>query len=448
MKVVIVGGNAAGMSAAAKLRRMDPEVEVVIYEKKEYISFGACGLPYYIGDFFSEESRMIVRTKEQAEKAGIKVHLHCDVISVDEKKQSIEVVKLENGEKEVVSYDKLMIASGARPIYPPITNLSKDKKYENLFTLRTLEDGRAIREKMLSDKVKNVAVIGAGFIGLELVDVAKHQGKEVSLFQLEERILKDNFDKEVTDILEKELIDSGVNLYLNTAVEELVGDSAITKVKANGMEYPVELVVIAAGIRPNTEFLEGTSVERTRNGAIIIDDFGKTSVPNIYAAGDCAVVRHILKEKSAYIPLATTANKIGRLVGENLAGGEKPFPGTLGASCLKLLSLEAGRVGLCEEEAKMAGIKVKSVFVSNKNHTDYYPGQESIHVKLICDSETNVILGGQIVGKSDAVMRTNVLSVAIAKKMTAKELGMMDFCYAPPFSRTWDVLNLSGNVCG
>lgn len=442
MKIVIIGGNAAGMSAAAKLKRMDSSAEVMIYEKKDYISFGACGLPYFIGGFFQEESRMIVRTKEQAEKMGLQIHLQYEVKKVNVEEQKVQVMNLVDQSIEEISYDKLLIASGASAIMPPIQNAA----IENVFTLRNLEDGRAIREKMLDHAVKNVAVVGAGFIGLELVDAAVHQGKNVQIFQLESRILKEVFDEEVTNILEQELRDKGVTLHLNTAVEAFIGEDKVTQVKAAGEVYDADLVIVAAGIRPNTGFLEGTGIDLARNQAILIDEEGRTSVKNIYAAGDCAVVKHHLKESASYLPLATTANKLGRVVGENLAGAGKAFPGTLGASCLKLLSLEAGRVGLSEEEARENGYDVKSVFISDKNHTDYYPGQESIHVKLIYENGTKKILGGQIVGKTDAVMRTNVLSAAITMSMTTDQLGMLDLCYAPPFARTWDVLNIAGNA--
>lgn len=445
MRVVIIGGNAAGMSAAAKLKRMDKDAEVIIYEIKDYISFGACGLPYFIGDFFEDEKRMLVRTKEQAEKMGIKIHLQNEVTALIEEEQTVEVLDLVSQSRSKVKYDKLLIASGASAVIPPIKNV-KENNFDNVFTLRTIEDGRSIREKMLNPEVKNVVIVGAGFIGLELADAAVHQGKNIHVFQLDERILKDVFDKEITDLLEQELAEAGVALHLNTAVEEVSGNGTVTKVKAGGSEYDADLVIITAGIRPNTAFFEKTNVKLAPNKAVLINNLGESSVQNIYAAGDCAVIGHRLLEQPAYLPLATTANKLGRIVGENLAGAKKEFPGTLGASCLKLVSMEAGRVGLSEKDAESNGYTVKTVFISDKNHTDYYPGQEPIHVKLIYDAETKVILGGQIAGKSDAVMRTNVLSAAITAGLTTEQLGMTDFCYAPPFARTWDVLNIAGNA--
>lgn len=441
MRVVIIGGNAAGMSAAAKLKRMNPETEVIVYERKKYISFGACALPYYIGDFFEEDSAMIVRTKEQAEQAGIQVKLNHEVTKVEQKNQTVEVKNLEMGVKETVSYDRLLIAAGASAILPPIENV----RCGNVFTLRTIEDGIAIRKKMLDSSMQNVVIIGAGFIGLELVDAAMNQGKNVHLFQSGTSILKGVFDKEITDILEQELIEKGVHLHFK-AVQKIIGEDRVTQVVADGETFAADLVLISVGIRPNTAFLEGTEIERIRNGAIVIDKEGRTNLPNIYAAGDCAVVEHRLKKEPAYIPLATTANKVGRVVGENLAGGHKAFPGTLGASCLKLLSFEAGKVGLSEEEAAANGYDANAIFISDKTHTDYYPGQEAIYVKLVYEKGTKKILGGQIVGKDDAVMRTNVLSIAIAAGMTTEELGFMDFCYAPPFAKTWDVLNVAGNA--
>ena len=445
MRVVIIGAIAAGMSAAAKLRRVDKEAEIIVFEKQEYVSFGACGLPYYVGDYFDDVNRMLVRTPDQIRGMGIELHLRHEVTSVDAKEKQVVVKDLEANTERVVSYDRLMVATGASAIVPPI----KNQALANVHMLRTLEDGEQVRRLMLNESVRKVAIIGAGFIGLEVAEAAKRQGKEVSIFQLEERILKDAFDAEITELLEEELRNQGVNLYVNTMVTELKGSDKVEAVLAGNVEVEADLVVIATGVRPNTAFLKDTGVEMLPNGAIIIDAAGRTSVEDIYSAGDCATVPHRLKAAPAYIPLATTANKLGRILGENLAlpkGEQKEFEGTLGSACLKLLDLEAGRTGLCETEAVKAGLEVKTVVMTDKNHTDYYPGQEPITVKLVYDAKTKVILGGQVVGKSDAVQRTNVLAAAIAAKMTTEQLAMLDLCYAPPFSRTWDALNIAGSI--
>lgn len=443
MKVIIIGGIAAGMSAAAKLRRVDKEAEIIVYEKMPYVSFGACGLPYFVGGFFDKEEQMFARTPEALTKTGINVKVEHEVVNVDAIDKKVVVKNLKTDAIVEEHYDKLMIATGATAIKPPIKNLDT---LANVHTLRSLEDGKILREKLQDPNIKRVGIIGAGFIGLEAVEAAKAYNKEISVFQLEDRVLKEVFDKEITDIIEAELRAHNVDLQLSTMVTALSGNKKVEQIVTNKGEVDVDLVILATGVRPNTAFLENTGIERLPNGAIIVDHTGRTSIENIYAAGDCATLPHLLKDKPSYIPLATGANKLGRIVGENLGGKNLRFDGTLGSSCLKVLHIEAGRTGLSEKEAEDMKLNFKTVFITDKNQTDYYPGQEDISVKLIYDAETKVILGGQVVGKKDAVQRSNVLAAAITFKMTTEALGMLDLCYAPPFARTWDALNVAGNV--
>lgn len=446
MKVVIIGGIAAGMSAAAKLKRTCPEAEVIVYEKSPHISFGACGLPYYVGGLFDNKDYLFARTPEAAAKAGIEVYTNHEVLSINPTAQQITVKALNEDTIFSTSYDKLMIATGATAIIPPIQNIA----LENVHTLRSMEDGEILREKLKNTNVQKIGIIGAGFIGLEAVDIAQHLGKEVYVFQLEDRVLKETFDPEVTQLLETELQNEGVHLYLNTQVRALLGtkkvSGLIAKTPEGEINISLDLVILATGVKPNTSFISDTPIKRLANGAIIVNKEGQTSIPNIYAAGDCATVPHLLKEMPAYIPLATSANKLGRIVGENLGGKQIEFEGTLGSSCLKLLHMEAGRTGLSEAEAKALGIAYSTSFITDKNQTNYYPGQENLSIKLIYEKDSHILLGGQVVGKKDAVQRTNVLAAAIYSKMTTQQLGMLDLCYAPPFARTWDALNIAGNA--
>ena len=442
MKVIIIGGIAAGMSAAAKFRRLDKDAEIKVYEKTPIVSFGACGLPYFVGGFFDNENQMIARSPEKFKETGIDISVEHEVLSVDVANKKITVKNLKTNETFEDNYDKLMIATGASAIIPPIKNFN----IENVHTLKSMEDGKILKEKMKDDNIKKVALEAAGSIGLEAVEAAKEYGKEVSVFQLEDRILKEVFDKEVTDLLEEELKNKGVNLFLNSKVVEIKGDTKVEKVVTENEEVYADLVILATGVKPNTAFLQNTGIEMLKNGAIIVDKEGKTSIEDIFSAGDCATVTHLLKPNPTYIPLATVANKFGRVVGENLGGKELEYEGSLGSACIKVLDMEAGRTGLTESEATNSGINYKTVFVTDKNQTDYYPGQESIAIKLIYNADTKVILGAQVVGRKDAVQRTNALAVAIYAKLTTEQLGMMDFCYSPPFARTWDVLNRAGNV--
>lgn len=442
MRVVIIGGVAAGMSAAAKLKRMKPDYEVVVYEKTDVVSFGACGLPYFVGGFFDDPQNMIARAPEKFVESGIDLKIFHEVTSIDTDSKKLKVQDVKNGEIFEDSYDKLMIATGASSIIPPIKNV----KLENVSTLKSLDDGIKVKELMNRDEIKKVAIIGAGFIGLEAVEAAKKIGKEVVVFQLEDRILPQVFDKELTDILEEEIKNHNVDLRLQEIVSELVGERKVKKVITNKGEYDADLVIIATGVRPNTAFLKDSKINMLPNGAIIVDEFGKTSVEDIYAAGDCATIKNIVTGQDSYVPLATGANKLGRIVGENLAGANNSFQGSLGSSCIKIMDMEAACTGLTEVQAEKLGIKVKSKFISDFNQTNYYPGRNKMYVKLVYDADTKVILGGQVAGYKDAVQRCNVIAASIFGKLTTSQLGMLDLCYAPPFARTWDILNVAGNV--
>ncbi len=445
MKIIVVGGVAAGMSAAAKASRLDKNADIVIYEKTEVVSWGACGLPYFVGDFFENPNNMIARPVEKFIEAGMNIKIKHEVVGIDVEKKEVTVKNLETGEIFQDSYDKLMVATGAHAIIPPIENV----RTKGVFTLKDYVDGIDLKEEMLKEENQEIIIVGAGYIGLEVAEAAKHLGKKsVRVIQLGERVLLESFDKEITDIMEEEIRShEGVELHLEEIVKEIIEENGkVVGVKTNKGEYKADIVVIATGVRPNTAFLKETGMEMLPNGAIVIDSHGKTSIDSIYSAGDCATVPHLVRGENVYIPLATTANKIGRVVGENLAGVETEFKGTLGSAAVKVMDLEAGRTGISESEAVKMGINYKTVFIKDKNQTNYYPGREDIFVKLIYNAETRVLLGGQIAGKKGAVLRVDSLATAIYSKLTVDEIGMMDFCYAPPFARTWDVMNVAGNV--
>lgn len=442
MRVIIVGAVAAGMSAAAKLKRMKPEYDVVVYEKTDVVSFGACGLPYFVGGFFDDANNMIARSAEKFRETGIDLNVFHEVVKVDTEAKKVTVRNLETNVEFEDSYDKLMIATGASSIIPPIKNV----KLENVSTLKTMEDGIKVKELLNKEENQKVAIIGAGFIGLEAVEAAKQLGKEVRVFQSESRVLAQVFDKEITDVLEEEIKKHDVDLRLEELVSELVGETKVEKIITNKGEYEADVVIIATGVRPNTSFLKDTSIEMLPNGAIIVDEFGRTSVEDIYAAGDCATIQNIVTGQDSYVPLATGANKLGRIVGENLAGANNAFQGSLASSCIKVMDMEAARTGLSEKEVKALGFDYKTKFITDMNQTSYYPGRQKIYVKLIYDAHTKVIYGGQVAGYKDAVQRCNVIAACIYGKMTTEQLGMLDLSYAPPFSRTWDVLNVAGNV--
>lgn len=441
MKVVIIGGVAAGMSAAAKLKRIKPDYEVIVYEKTDIVSFGACGLPYYVGDFFNDSNMMIAREKSKFIESGIDLRTLKEVIDVDTVNKTLTIKDSLTKEIFTDNYDRLMIATGASSIMP-----SLDKSYENITTLKDMSDGIKLKELINKKENNNIVIIGAGFIGIETIEAAKKLNKNIHLIGRSDRILSKVFDKEITDLLEEELRKNNIHLHLGETVEKYVGDSKIEKIITNKCEIDCDLVVIAIGVKPNTSFLKNTNIKMLPNGAIIVDECGRTSVENIYSAGDCATIKNIVTNEDMYAPLATGANKLGRIVGENLGDINSTFPGSLASSCIKVLDMEAAVTGITEEKAKSLNLDYKTKFITNYNQTHYYPGREKLFVKLIYDAKTKVILGGQIAGYKDAVQRANVIATAITARMTTDQLGMLDLCYAPPFATTWDVLNVIGNV--
>lgn len=441
MKIIIIGAQAAGASAAAKAKRINPEATIRIYEKSDIVSFGACGLPYFIGDHFSDANEMISRTPQQFEKDGIDIKILHEVVAIDTLSKKLKIKDLTNGHCFEDTYDKLLLAVGASPIIPPFSN----DKLKNIFTLRDIYDGQAIKKTLNDAQVNNIIVVGAGYIGLELVESLVALNKKVKLIQLDDRVLVDAFDAQITDII-AENIKQYCDLHLQEKVLGFGGQDKVTHVITDKGQYPADMVIIATGVKPNSSIYNNLGISTLKNGAIITDALGQTNICDIYAAGDCAALYHEVSHDMVYIPLATGANKLGKVVGENLAGGHCQFPGTLGTSALKVFDIEAGRTGITENDAKKAAIAYKTVVVKDKNHSNYVAGQTSITAKLIYHAETRIILGGQIAGGVGAALRVNVLATAIWAKMTIDELTMLDFLYAPPFSRPWDVLNIAGSI--
>ena len=445
--IVVIGAEAAGMSAAAKARRVSRNARVTVFEQSDVISFGACGLPYYIGDFFSDSKEMSEFTPEQFARRGVDVRINHRVDSVDSKRQVVRVTNLNSGETFEHPYNRLLIATGAAPVMPPVPGLKKGFDKGRVSFVKTMQDGIQLKETVASDQVNDVAVIGAGYIGLEMVEALHRQGKNVRIFDSVSLPLSGSFDQEIAELVCRELDKHNIASHWEESLQRLdIADDQRLILTTDKGEYQADLVILCTGVRPNTAFVKEIGLEMMGNGAIVIDDQTHTSLPNIFAAGDCATVPHAQMEGSVWIPLATYANKLGRLAGEVMGGMDSRFPGGYGTACLQVLGLEAGRVGLSEKEAIARGLEYKTVVIRDKDHTSYYPGQSDILVKLVYEPETKKILGGQIAGGRGAVLRVDALAVAIKGGLTTKDLGMMDFCYAPPFARTWDALNVAGNV--
>ncbi|WP_367990273.1 CoA-disulfide reductase [Vibrio sp. NTOU-M3] len=438
MKVVIIGGNAAGMSFAAKYKRNKPTDDVVVIEKRSYISFGACGLPYFIGGKFDDTDRMISRTPEQAQQSGLDIRLNTAVVALNQTEKTITLMR--ENEEQQLHYDTLIIATGARPIVPDFG----DYNTENIYTLTSMEDGVALKNAMQDSGKSRLAIIGAGFIGLEVFDAAHDLGKQITLIEREPHIMSRQFSPEMINEVEQAIAATGTNLMTNTLVEGISdGKQGGYIIATNNGEIEADIVILALGFRPNTEMF---NLSKAANGALLVDEFGATQAPSIYAVGDCAVAHHLSLGDTVYSPLATTANKQARMMADKLAGKDSVLNGFLGSASLKVLDYELASTGVTEWLASQHQVPFKTSLIKDKNQTDYYPGQEDIKVKLLYDPTSNVLLGGEIVGKKGAIGRLNALSVAITAKMTTQQLGYLDFSYAPPFSRTWDALNVAGNV--
>ncbi|NGN96819.1 CoA-disulfide reductase [Grimontia sp. S25] len=443
MNIVIIGGEAAGMSAAAKARRVNPNATITVFEASEVISFGACGLPYYVADEFQDAGYMSEFTPAQFAERGITVKTGHRVTKLDAEQKKLEVVR--QGETFIAEYDRLMIATGAREVLPPVSGLDK----QGVHTLRVMQDGLSLKEAVQDESCQHVTVIGSGFIGLEVAEAMIHQGKKVRLIERAERLIPDAFDAEISVHFSSELEKAGVEIHTGESLKNIVGESKVSGIETDKGQYVTDLVIVSTGVKPNTEFLKETGIKILDNGAIVVDRQGKTSLTDVWAAGDCATIWHSVSGENAYIPLATGANKLGRMIGDNIAqveGEPLEFPGSLGTSCVRVLGLEAGRTGLSEQEAIRAGFAVKTVTIKDKCHTNYCAGQSDMHIKLVYEEGSKRILGAQIIGYKGAVHRIDAMAVAVSAGLTTNQLGMMDFAYAPPFARTWDIMNVAGNV--
>lgn len=444
MKTVIIGGVAAGMSAASKLKRLlKEEAEIVVYEKGGEVSYGACGIPFYISDHIKQGKDLIARTAEEFAQSGIPVKTFHEVTAVDTDKKTVTVTDLHTGRSFEDIYDKLVIGSGAGVRhFPPF-----DKSYDNLFEIRDVADGTRIKQALQDEGQKNVVITGAGFIGLEVSESCKKYGKNVTVIELADHVLS-AFDPEVSQALEEELERGGVAVRRKTRVTELISrDNRIEKVvvETDGVreELPADIVINSAGIAPATSFIR--NIEKAKNGAIYVNERMETSIPDVYAAGDCSIMRSAVTGEYTYAPLGTNANKQGRIIGDILGGAEpKPFK-LIGSSALRLFGMDAAKTGISEKEAKTLGLSYKAHTITGNSYASYY-GSEKLNIKVIYDAETRKLLGAQAYGQGIVVPRVNYYAIAIYSGLTVDEMGFMDLCYSPPFSGVWDAALIASNT--
>ena len=429
MKVLVLGGVAAGTKVAAKLMREDRSNEVTILNKGKNISYAGCGLPYYVGHVIEDKESLIVNTPEKYSRlTGVNVLTETEAVKVDPAAKKVNAMDLKTQEETVYDYDKLVIAVGASPVKPPISGCD----LQNVFFMRTPEDAIRLREVVDAGDVRRAVVVGAGYIGLEIAENLKEQGIRPFVLDMAPQVLP-GFDKEMAAYIENKLVENGIPVVTGVTVTGIEGDGKVEKVTTSKKAYKADLVVLSAGIRPNTEFLNGTGLEMFR-GTILTNEFGETNLPDIYAAGDCAMVRSALTGKAAWSPMGSTANIAGRLIAQNIAGKKAGYRGVLGTAVCKLPEINVGRTGLTEEQAKAEGFDPVSVVTILDDKAHYYADASTFVIKMIADKASEKLLGVQVIGSGAVDKVVDIAVTGITLKATLSDLADMDLAYAPPFS--------------
>ncbi len=441
-RMIVIGGVAAGMSAAAKARRVNREMEIVAYEKSGYVSYGSCGIPYFIKGDIKDVPDLVVRTPEQFAKSGIEVHVHHEVLKVDTESRTVLVRNLETGEEFTDRYDKLVLTTGGKASKPPIPGID----LKHIYTLRVVEDAVAVRSFIRERKPKRAVIVGGGYIGMEMAEALSPHISDITVVEMLPQVLP-NMDEEFAALALEELSRNGVEVALESPVEAFEGrDGEVEAVVAGGKTYPADLVILSVGVRPNATLAKEAGIALGPTGAVAVNEHQETNVPGVYSAGDVAEAHHLVTGKPAYIPLGTTANKQGRVAGENAAGGNAVFSGIVGTAVVKVFGLELARTGLTEREAKKEGFDAASATIKSISRAHYYPDHKPLHVRLVFEKGTKRLLGAQMAGQEGAALRINVLAAALHAQWTVEDVGKLDLGYAPPFAPVWDPILIAANV--
>lgn len=436
MKIVVVGCTHAGTAAVVNLKELHPESEITIYEKNDNLSFLSCGIALNVGGVIKETKNLFYNSPENLSKMGVITNMKHEVLNIDFDNRTLKVKNLLTNEEFEDKYDKLVLTLGSWPIVPKF----EGGDLENILLCKNHDHAIEIIEK--SKEAKNVVIIGAGYIGVELVEAFEMQGKKVTLIDAEDRIMAKYLDKEFTDIAEKEFADRGVNLVLGEKVSKFEGENGkVTKVVTEKGSYEGDLVVLCIGFAPNTKLVQG-KLDTLPNGAIIIDEYMRTSREDVFAAGDCCVVTYNPAHDTRYIPLATNAVRMGTLVARNIVKPTLKYMGTQGTSGIKIYEKCIASTGLTEEVAKATTkMNVESVSITDNYRPEFMPTYLPATVKLVFDKDTRRIIGGQIISDIDLTQFMNTLSVVIQNEMTVEELAMTDFFFQPHFNKPWSILN-------
>ena len=443
MKVVIIGGVAGGATAAARIRRLDEQAEIVVFERSGFISYANCGLPYYIGGTIEDENDLTLQTPESFWKRfRVKMNVNHEVTAIHPDSKTVTVKNLESGIVFNKSYDKLVLSPGAKPIKPNFDGVDSDK----IFTLRTVEDTLKIKKYADEHHPKSAVVVGGGFIGIEVAENLRDLGIDVTLVEAAEQLMAP-FDKDMASFIHAEIRKNGINLMPDTMVEGFADTDCGIDVKLkNAPTLHTDMVVMAIGVAPETTLAKNAELETGVKGSIVVNDRMETSIPDIYAVGDAVQIKNFVTDEDTLISLAGTANKQGRIAADNICGGDSHYTGGQGSSVIKIFNMTAATTGINEKTAKSLGIAADKVILSPMNHAVYYPGGKVMTLKVLFEKDTYRLLGAQIVGFEGVDKRIDVLATAIRAGMKAYDLTELDLAYAPPYSSAKDPVNMAGYI--
>lgn len=430
MKVLIIGGVAAGTKTAAKLKREDRSLDITVLTRDQDISYAGCGLPYYVGGLIESREELIVNTPQKySGLTGVEVRTGKEAVGLDAEKKEVRVRDMQTGGTEILSYDRLVLAVGASPAELPI----EGKDLRGVFKMRTPDDADAIRSYAERNNVEKAVVIGAGFIGLEAAENLQARGIQVTVIDFASQILPNILDPEMAEYTKKHLTGRGIRVITGTAAQSVLGEETVSAVETSAGTLPCEMLIMAAGIRPNTGFLEDSGIEMFK-GTILVDDQLKTSLDDVYAAGDCVMVTNRITGKRQWSPMGSSANLEGRTLAQILTGKKKSYPGVLGTGVVRLPGLNVGRTGLTEEQAKEAGYDVITVVAPTDDKAHYYPDASFFITKLIADRQTRKLLGVQVLGPGAVDKMVDIAVMGINMGAVLEDFENGDFAYAPPFS--------------
>lgn len=441
-KLIVIGGTAAGLSAASKARRLNPELDIKVFEKTGYVSYGACGLPYFIGGLIKNPAELIAVTADELSmRRNIPTYIHHEVTKIDKESKTVTVKNLDTQEISVHTYDKLVIATGAVPIRPQIPGVDAN----GVYYLRTVEDGIRLKERV-AVKGQTAAIIGGGFIGLEMAEELTRTGVAVHVYEKMERLLP-FLDSAFSEQIRIGLENNGVFVHLGADVTELVieGSSVCAVKTAGGSIQDVDFVLLSIGVLPASDLAGQAGLRLGLKGGIVVDETMQTDSENIWACGDCVEMKHIITSRPVYIPLGTTANKQGRIAGENLAGGKERFPGVLGSMVTQVFGMTIAATGLSVEQAKQSGFEAVSSVITKADKASYYPGGRPNTICLILDQKSGRLLGAQGIGSESVAGRINVFAAAITAGMTVAQINDLDLVYAPPVAPVYDPILIAAS---